>query len=437
MNPDVAEDRASPWWIDPWLLGAFAAAVAVRLAWLHFEPRCELAGDEPSWIALGVRELGHTRRVSPLRNTLVFYPPVYPYFVALVHWLFGSLAAVSAVQAVVGALAVPAIGNAGRQAFGPGAGRLAAGVAAVYPELVWFSVHFWSETLFLVLLWWALERLMRADARQALGVAASAGILWGLAALTREVALLLAPVGLVWAMRRGTRAWRVPCAFVLGLLLTIAPWTLRNALVFRAFIPISTMGAENLWVGNAPELGLEGISPILDQAGGPVEQDRLARSRALEAIGRRQPLWLLEKLVEQMPAFWSAGSEILDHLEGRLVCGPLSGRAVFAARALIAGPYLVVLAGFVLGLCLVRPSGPAALMLAVLAADNLIHVVVFASPRFRLPVLPVLLVIGSAAVVRWREGRLPPLRGRRLAILLLASAAALVVVWPSLAELVR
>ena len=29
---------------------------------------------------------------------------------------------------------------------------IAAAIAAFYPELVWFSVHFWSETLFLVLL---------------------------------------------------------------------------------------------------------------------------------------------------------------------------------------------------------------------------------------------------------------------------------------------
>jgi hypothetical protein len=419
------------------LLLTVGAAVAVRLAWLLLEPRCELAGDEPSWIALGTKVVGRPGRFSPLRNTLVFYPPVYPYFLAVLHRLLRSHAAMLAVQALVGALVVPAVWSAGRRAYGPRAGALSALVAAFYPELVWFSVHFWSETVFLVLLWWAMERLIRADASERLGLAAAAGVLWGLAALTRDVALLLAPVALVWSLRRGRRAWRIAALFALGVLLTIAPWTIRNAVVFHSLIPISTMGAENVWVGNAKGLSPSDVSKALQEAGGPVEQDRLAISRALEAIGERQPFWLVEKLRTEMPAFWAAGSEILDQLEGRLSCGPLSRRATITARVVTVGPYLLVLPCFVVGLCLVRPTAPAALMLGVLAADNLVHVAAFATPRFRLPVLPVVFVVGAAAVVRWREGRLAPLEGRRLLGLLLVSAAALAIVGPSLIDLVR
>lgn len=409
--------------------------MAVRLAWLWLEPRCELAGDEPSWVALGTTVVG--RRLSPLRHTLVFYPPVYPYFLAVLHRLLGSLDAMRMAQALVGALAVPAVWSVGRLAYGPRVGALAAAVSAVYPELVWFSVHFWSETVFLVLLWWAIDRLIRADARGALGLAAAAGLLWGLAALTRDVAFWLAPVAAAWALRRGRNGWRVAGTFMVVVLLTIAPWTIRNAVVFRAFIPISMMGAENLWVGNTTTLSPTEISATLQQAGGPVEQDRLAWKSALQAIGERQPLWVVEKLGSEMPGFWSAGSEILDHLEGRLVCGPLAAGATWAARAAVAVPYLAVLTAFVVGLCLIRPAGPAVLLLVLLAVDNLLHVMAFATPRFRLPLLPALFVVGAAAVVSWREGRLLPARGRRLAGLLLVSGAAAACVWPSLRDLMR
>ena len=66
---------------------------------------------------------------------------------------------------------------------------IAAALAAFYPELVWYSVHYWSEPVFLALLWWAIEGVMAADARRSLGRAVLAGILWGLAILTRETAL--------------------------------------------------------------------------------------------------------------------------------------------------------------------------------------------------------------------------------------------------------
>ena len=57
----------------------------------------------------------------------------------------------------------PALGLLGRSAFGERAGLLAAALAAVYPELVWFAAHFWAETLFMVLLWWGIERLVASD----------------------------------------------------------------------------------------------------------------------------------------------------------------------------------------------------------------------------------------------------------------------------------
>ena len=60
------------------LLTAFAFLVRVAALWLL--PACHTAGDEPSWIALGTQEL---RPLSPLRNDLIFYPPLYPYFIAL------------------------------------------------------------------------------------------------------------------------------------------------------------------------------------------------------------------------------------------------------------------------------------------------------------------------------------------------------------------
>ena len=95
----------------------------------------------------------------------------------------------------------PRRGRAGALAFGRRAGLLAAAAAAFYPELVWYPAHYWSETVYLLLLWGAIERTLAADARGSRRVAAVAGLLWGLATLTRELSLYLVPIAALWLLR--------------------------------------------------------------------------------------------------------------------------------------------------------------------------------------------------------------------------------------------
>ncbi len=425
------------------------AAAAARVAFLLLEPRCALVGDEPSWIELA-RRLGRPAvAFSPFRSDLIFYPPVYPYFVGVLTRAFGSSQAVLWAQALLGALLVAAVGRAGALAFGRRAGLVAATAAAFWPELVWFSTHFWSETVFLVLLWWAIERSLAADARGSTRAAALAGLLWGLTALTRELALYLVPIVGLWMLRPsregGETAWarfrpsagstsRV-AALGLATVLTIAPWTVRNALVFRAFIPVSTMGGLNLWQGNAT-LGHLQIYEVLGGIGSPVEQDRYCRRMAWQTIAARQPTWVFEKLAEQMPEFWKPGSEVLDHYGGREACGPLPAARLAPLELVLVPPYLAAVFLFVVGLARVRFCGGAGLLLLVLAAYNAAHVVSYATTRFRLPVMPVVFMVAAAAVIGWRDGTLVPLRGWRWALLASLALAALASVAPGLGELV-
>ncbi len=420
-----------------------ALAFAARAALLLLEPQCGLAGDEASWVALGTQELGRPNRgLSPFRVHLLFYPPLYPYFIAVLHRAFASLPAVLWAQAALGALLVPVAARVGRLAFSPRVGLLAAALVAFYPDFVWFSVHFWSETLFVVLLWAALERVLRSDAAGTTRTAAAGGVPWGLATLTRELTLYLAPFTLLWLLRgevrhgslRASPAVRRAGAFALGLVLTLLPWTVRNAIVFRAFIPVSTMGGSNLWQGNVKLTHLE-VHATLDETKDPVERDRRARKLAWEAIRARQPGWIFEKLGEQMPEFWKAGSEILDHVLSRAPCRPMSAAEQKVLEVAVVGPYLAVLALSIAGLARARPGSGAAFLLVVLGAWNLAHVVAYATTRFRLPVLPVLFLFAAAAAAGERHSRLAPLRGWRVVLLLALVALAGLVLWPGLEEL--
>jgi 4-amino-4-deoxy-L-arabinose transferase-like glycosyltransferase len=425
-------------------------ALALRVGYLLLEPRCALTGDEPSWIEIGRRISRAAVAFSPLRSDLIFYPPVYPYFVGALFRAFGTMRAVLWAQAVLGALLVPVVGLAGARAFGRRVGLLAAAATAFYPELLWYPAHYWSETVFLLLLWGAIERTLAADGDGSRGAAVAAGLLWGLATLTRELSLYLVPIAALWLLhpRHADSTGRLRSGglrpapggvaraglLVLVTLLTVLPWTLRNAIVFRTFIPVSTMGGLNLWQGNTTLTHLQ-IYEVLATKGGAVEQDRYCRAMAWETIASRQPAWAFQKIGEQMPEFWKAGSEVLDHLAGREACGPLSVTRLVPIELVLLLPYLAVLGLFLVGLVRVRFTGEAFFLLVLLAAYNAAHVVAYATTRFRVPVLPVVFMVAAAVVLGRRDGALLPLRGWRLLLLAALALAALATLAPGLDEL--
>jgi 4-amino-4-deoxy-L-arabinose transferase-like glycosyltransferase len=404
------------------------AGLAVRVLFLVLEPATGPVGDEKTWTDWA-RILASPRvGFSPFRNHEVFYPPLYSYFLSAFLGLTGSFEAAKWAQAAVGALAVPAIGRLGARVFSPRVGLWAAAVAAVYPEMVWFSVHFWSETVFLTLLWWAFERLLAADRHQSARTALAAGALWGLAVLTRETVFYFLPFAATWLFaRQGRDGARRALLFLLAALLVVAPWTYRNWRVFGAFVPVSTSGGQNLFQGNT-EIPRDETYEMVKAVKGKIEQYRYALGMGLQAIRDRQPWWIFEKVRDEMPLFWEADSLVLVHIK-RGAYGAVPPAAAVAVALVVLAPYVAVLGLFVLGLTRLRWSRPEALLLGFLVYYNLIHVVTHGFARYRLPVMPVLFLVAGVGWVAGREGSLSRMSGRaRVAAAALALAFVVILI---------
>jgi hypothetical protein len=402
------------------LLRLSLAAVAVRAAFLLLEPPTSPVADERTWTdwARIVAE-----RPSPLAHKMIFHPPLYPYFLAGPYALTGSFALAKVLQLALASLLVPAVGRVGRRLLGANAGLAAAAIAAFYPELVWFSFHFWVENLFLVLLWWGFERAIACDRGRRLRDAALAGALFGGAILARETALYFVPVIAVWlAYRRGRDGAVRGATLAAVALLAVAPWTVRNWLEFGAFVPVSTASGQNLFQGNA-RIPRDETYVMVDAVQGRIEQYRYARAMGLAAICERQPGWLFEKLAEQMPMFWEAESMALIHVK-RGAYGKVRPAAALALSAVMLAPYLVVLGFAVRGLARLPAARGLGLLLLFVAYYNAIHVVAHGFNRYRLPVMPVLFLLAAWG---WRPGADAPPRRRAAAtaagLVLLASVA--------------
>jgi len=190
-----------------------------------------------------------------------YHPPGYYYFLAGVYAVAGhSYLAVRIVQALLDALTCLLVYSISRQIFGEAAGLLAAALAAVYPPFVFYTGVLLTETLstfFLAAATWALLKTFGVS-KQTPKVCwlALAGLLLGLAALTRNVLLLAAPLALLWMLfvAQGWPGWsgsaRYALALLLPLALVIAPITVRNYQIHQRFILISDNGGVNFFLGH-------------------------------------------------------------------------------------------------------------------------------------------------------------------------------------------
>ena len=186
------------------------------------------------------------------------YSPGLPLFVAGIYEVSGGvhLRLARLVLAAVGALAALLAYLIGRRLSGPGAGLIAAGVVAGYPALLEYQGMLMTEPLAATLLSGAvLAVLWASDPGRGPAAWALPGALLGAMSLVRPeylgvsvlLAIVVAARGLV---RRGRAGGLAPAGvLMLALVVVIAPWTVRNALVLDRFVPLSTGGGQVLFAG--------------------------------------------------------------------------------------------------------------------------------------------------------------------------------------------
>ncbi|UCD57496.1 MAG: glycosyltransferase family 39 protein, partial [Candidatus Hydrogenedentota bacterium] len=110
------------------------------------------------------------------------------------------------------------------------------------------------EVFFSGTILWLLFNLLKIEAFQLKRFAVSSGILFGISGLLRGVILCFFPVALLWISTRRQIEPKKRLIFIIlvtaSTALTLSPWTIRNYVVFKSFVPIDTSFGENFWVGN-------------------------------------------------------------------------------------------------------------------------------------------------------------------------------------------
>ena len=286
-----------------------------------------------------------------------------------------------------------------------------------------------------------------------------AGLILGLSGLLVANVFLFAPVVLLWAIcfaptpsspsepmdaeKGGARPILTPprlfqlAAFVLGLALVVAPVTLRNRIVGGEWVLVSYNAGVNFYIGNNPNYdekvkirpGREWTRLVnlpgeeADITGKAAESWYfLARSWQYASS---HPLEYLKLMLRKFYLFWR-GDEIPRNLDPYFARNDSSVLQILLWKRGLAFPFGLISSLSLLGLgsYLMSPSRrtPAGALVLLFTATYVFSVALFfVTGRYRLPVVPLLLLFAAHAVLS-----LVQLRGRRL-ILPVALLAVLLV----------
>ncbi len=378
-------------------------------------------GDAAAY-QLAARSLAETGHYPLRTDPYYFRAPGYPAFLAIVTLGRPDRVVVAkAANAVLGGFSSVVLAAIAARLFRRRAVAIGAGVAAALdPSLVMVSTDVQSESLFLFLLVGAGFLLLFGADRPSSGLALVAGFLAGLAALTRPSALLVAPL-LAAPLADRRRPLRVrahlAAAAVCGAALSLGPWTVRNALLYRELLLVSDVGGFNFYLGNSDQmLRFYEISTRAEYDSWSDETYRLLGRRLAElnAQGVTSPGRITRALVAQTvenaargPA--ATGRLLLHKTWDWLRPNP---NPLFWPPAVVLGIGALYLAFYVFaarGLLVAPRRGASLFVVAFLALSMAAHVLTVVSWRYRVPYWdPALIlygVFGAGGTLRKRWTR--------------------------------
>ena len=380
------------------LTAIFVAALTLRIAASLTAPVFyggdDVSYDEYAKIMVEKHELYIDGRISSFR------PPLYIMFMAFIYSIFGqNFMLIKIIQSAIGALTCLAIYQIGKDIISEKAGVISAAIAAIYVSFIYSPAHILTETIYTFLFTVSVMFFAKNERHADFKWQALAGLSLGLASLTKGTPQLF-PACMFFFMilkalverasiKKTFMQFVVICLFFL---LPIIPWTVRNFFVHKNLVMITTETGEAFYSAYHPPEGKRfGFSTVDDtkkkwskiNQRSETEGSKFLIEENLKFI-RQNPLHVAKLTVLKVAFMWSpfdweimGGNGVYNFSYGFIVPFMIIGVAVTIMRKM--------LYSLLLYLPIVYSQG--------------IGVAFDASPRYRLPVEPFLIVIAAIGVI--------------------------------------
>ncbi len=185
-------------------------------------------------------------------NPTAFFTPAYPFLLALFIKLGASIVGLRYLNFIFLAASVYVIRSILKTLQAEAGAPVAAILLAGYGVLFYTAGTLYPQTLFTLVLLLLIRLVLVPDFFWKHAVLL--GILSALLILVHPSGIFVPPLLVFWLAL--TRSWHMLGKGIVGGLVAVAcilPWTCRNYLAYHKFIPVTTHGADTLYIGNNPD----------------------------------------------------------------------------------------------------------------------------------------------------------------------------------------
>lgn len=418
-------------------ISVFAASFAIRLIYL-----LELRFKSPfsgylyldalrydSWaqsIAFGLKQI-----IEP-----TFRAPFYPIFLAVIYRIFGhELFFARLAQMLLGALVCVMVYLLALRIFNKRTAIISSLLAALYGPFLYWSGEILIVTLIVFLDLAALLILLRAFDKPRKLLWLFGGVVLGLSSIARPNVLIFVPwvVLLIFLMNilkeaNATRKQRLTysLSFLAGLLLVVSPVTIKNYIAADDFVLISSQGGINFYMGNNPDADGKTPQPpgrvqsrggflddawmasvvLAEEAAGqtlkPSQVSQYWYKEGVKFISQKPGAWL--KLVSKKLAYFWTGVEVTNNEDTYYFTRFSKVLGLLMWQKGIALPFGIICPLALVGIIVTRKQWKRLLLLYGFIFFYMVSVLLFfVCARYRLPVIPVLLIFAGYTISYWYD----------------------------------
>lgn len=376
--------------INKWIFGGLILSLALGIMYMCINPSSIVPHDDAAdYDALGWNLAQGKGYTLDGHTPTAKRPPGYPALIALIYLVSShNYSSVRLVQIILNVANCLLVFWIARDAYTERVGIIAAYLFAVYPAFIFYTGLLLSETLtthFLLLTTLLLRNALKKDSKFLSGIS---GVFLGFCTLCRPTTILypffLNAGLLIWKKTR--QLFVLGLTFAAAMVLTITPWIVRNYASFGRFIPVSALSGYSLLLGTMPrdlshEDGLLEDPHMVDPA-----MDNKALQQGIQNI-ISDPIHYLLLVPQKLVFFWLP--------EGLSVVGGINT----PQGVLLIFLQLIILAFALAGGRQIVEPNEALVFFSLILYYASVHMVLLSTPRFNLPVMPYVLILGSVGAV--------------------------------------
>lgn len=373
------------------LFGIFIIALFLRLLAVFSQkeidrvPRCDASGYDEMAINLA-SDNGLSQSINGSITPIAYRTPVYPMFLAGIYYIFGHhYITVKIIQAILGALFCIIVFLISNIIYNDVViGLIASLCTALYrPFISGFLFYggpasMYSESFFMFMVGLAILALLYFIKKGDIKTGMLAGLFMGLTVLTRNEFVLfpiLLIVYLLYVLNLSIKALlRKYFIVYLFIVLTMSPWVVRNYIIYKEFIPLSTTGGIIFWTGNNSLANGGQSSAAWTWEDGDNKKSKEYFKRGIEYLKnnpKRIPKLFIRKILVHWAPF-ANGFEFFNSFYAVILLFGSVGILFFRKKVVLEN-----------------------ILLLILLSTTLAAVITFGEPRYRCPYEPYLIIFSA------------------------------------------